>query len=187
MTAERAGILDHRLAELRDRADDRFAIDVVDDLAQVDVRTDPGGALAAGLPVEPNTFVRRGERITMWLGPDEWLVVAPGDGGTLVAELDDALAPAHRSVLDVSANRVVVELAGTGVEEVLANECPIDLHPRVWTLGRCAQTLVMGVPAVLARRDDRTHVLVRPSYAEHVVERLLDAAGLVEEGLRGAN
>ncbi len=185
MTAERTGILDQRLAELRDRADDRFAIDVVEDLVQIGVRTDPEGALAAGLPVESNTFVRRGERITLWLGPDEWLVVAPGDGADLlVAEVDASLAPAHRSVLDLSANRVVLQLSGAAVEEVLATDCPIDLHPRVWTPGRCAQTLVMGVPAILARHDDRTHVFVRPSFAEHLVDRLLDAAELVEEGRR---
>ena len=185
MTAERTGILDQRLAELRDRADDRFAIDVVEDLVQIGVRTDPEGALAAGLPVESNTFVRRGERITLWLGPDEWLVVAPGDGADhLVAEVDASLAPAHRSVLDLSANRVVLQLSGAAVEEVLATDCPIDLHPRVWIPGRCAQTLVMGVPAILARHDDRTHVFVRPSFAEHLVDRLLDAAELVEEGRR---
>ena len=179
MTAERTGILDHRLAELREARGERFAIGVIDDLVQIDLRADPEDALGAGLPVEPNTFVRRGERVTLWLGPDEWLVVAPGEeASSLVAEL----APVHRSVLDVSANRVVLELAGTAVEEVLATGCSLDLHPRAWIPGRCAQTLVMGVPAILARLDEATQVFVRPSFAEHVADRLLDSAELVKEG-----
>ena len=81
-------------------------------LAQVDVRADPSTAARLGFPAEPNTVASGPDRDILWLGPDEWLVV--GLGGTaeaLVAELETMLGGVHHSVVDVSANRTVIELA----------------------------------------------------------------------------
>ena len=55
----------------------------------------------------------------IWLGPDEWLVL----GGR---EEDFADLPA---AVDVSANRVCLELSGAGAADVLASAAALDLHP----------------------------------------------------------
>ena len=138
---------------------------------QVDVRASDA---PAGFPLEPNTWslVREGE--VLWLGPDEWLVVAaPGEAEPLVAELESRLAGGHRSVVDVSANRVVIELAGASRLELLSSACPIDLDPRSWTAGRCAQTLFGGAQVLLQERASDTRLIVRPSFATYVVDLLL--------------
>jgi sarcosine oxidase, subunit gamma len=138
---------------------------------QVDVRApDP----PPGFPAEPNTWSRAGERDVLWLGPDEWLVVAaPGEADTVVAELRTELASRHHSVVDVSSNRVVIELAGASRLELLSSSCPLDLDPRIWVEGRCAQTLFGAAPVLLQERAGDTRLLVRPSFAHYVVDLLL--------------
>ena len=80
------------------------------------------------LPLRANTASDVGGRDVLWLGPDEWLVVADPDAAhTIVRELEDALSGHHHSILDVSANRIVFELID-GLE-ALSSGCGLDLHP----------------------------------------------------------
>jgi sarcosine oxidase subunit gamma len=140
-------------------------------LAQVDLRADP--ALAPRLPLapppEPNTWTARGGREALWLGPDQWLVVGPpGSAPAITAELGRALQGEHHSVVDTSANRTVVELTGDGRLDLLAQGCALDLHPRAWRPGHCAQTLLARVPVLLQEREGATRVFVRASFAAHL-------------------
>jgi sarcosine oxidase subunit gamma len=140
-------------------------------LAQVDLRADP--ALAARLPLAPplapNTWTAGGGREALWLGPDQWLLVGPpGSAPAITAELGRALAGEHHSVVDTSANRTVVELTGDGRLDLLAQGCALDLHPRAWRPGRCAQTLLARVPVLLQEREGATRVFVRASFAAHL-------------------
>ncbi|HEY6568375.1 MAG TPA: sarcosine oxidase subunit gamma family protein, partial [Actinomycetota bacterium] len=87
------------------------------------------------------------------------------------------LGDQHRSITDVSANRVAIELSGTGRLELLAKGCSLDLHPRSWRAGMCAQTVLAKAQVILIERPDSTRLLVRTSFADYVVEWLLAAAG----------
>jgi sarcosine oxidase, subunit gamma len=148
-------------------------------LAQVDLRADPAlaGRLPFALPLEPNAWTAGGGREALWLGPDQWLVVgAPGSAPAIAAELGRALAGEHHSVVDTSANRTVVELTGDGRFELLTQGCGLDLHPRAWRPGRCAQTLLARVPVLLQERDQATRVFVRASFAAHLADWLAAVA-----------
>jgi sarcosine oxidase, subunit gamma len=166
---------------LAERAGDLAAVGAreVAFLAQVSLRA--GEALAprvpVALPLRPNTWRRGGGREALWLGPDEWLVVAgPGQAAAVVAELEAVLAGQHRSVVDVSAYRTVVELGGEDRFELLAQGCGLDLHPRWWRHGHCAQTLLGRVPVLLQEREAATRVFVRTSFANHLASWLRRAA-----------
>ena len=166
------------LAEVSTRTGGRIAVEPLPFLAQVSVRLDPSLADRAPvpLPLEPNTAWEAGPRAALWLGPDEWLVLGPAHtAGDILAELDRALDGEHRSLVDVSANRVAIELGGPGRFELLTSGCSLDLHPRSWRAGMCAQTLFAKTQVILHERDDRTRLLVRPSFADYVVDRLLAA------------
>jgi sarcosine oxidase subunit gamma len=143
------------------------------DLAQVDLRAEPD-ALPFDAPAT-NTVSSWKGRDVLWLGPDEWLVV--GDAGTesaIVDEIESALAERHRSIVDVSANRIAFDLTD-GLER-LANACGLDLHPVHWMPGMCAQTLFGQAQLILQQRDERTtRVFVRPSFVGYV-EQLLETA-----------
>jgi sarcosine oxidase, subunit gamma len=148
-------------------------------LAQVDLRLDPAQAAAAPypLPIEPNTAWEEGPRAALWLGPDEWLVLGPPMAGPeIVSELEHALVGLQCSIVDVSANRVALELSGPARFDLLSTGCTIDLHPRVWGPGMCVQTLFGRAQVILHERADTSGMLVRPSFADYVIDRLLDAA-----------
>lgn len=146
--------------------------------AQVSVRVDEGTAAALGLPTEPNTWVALGEREALWLGPDEWLVTADVDPAAEVArDVDARLARTSRSVLDVSANRVVIELVADDRLDLLSAGCGLDLHPRSWRAGMCAQTLLANVAVLLQERDGATRIFLRPSFAGHLASWCTAVAG----------
>lgn len=151
--------------------------------AQVNLRADASNARLADalgfpLPTEPNTVAGDGRRAALWLGPDEWLVVAPG--GTeraLERALRSAITGAHGSVVDVSANRTLLELEGPMAREVLTKGCSLDLHPRRFDAGRCAQTALARAQVILWQVTDgpRYRILVRCSFAPYLAEWLVDA------------
>jgi sarcosine oxidase, subunit gamma len=157
-------------------------------LAQVNIRLDAKGAaadqvgLALGLqlPLEPNTVVRTGELTALWLGPDEWLVVgAPGSQADLEARVREAAGDEPVSVTDVSAQRTTLLVAGPRARDLLAHGCSLDLHPRFFGAGRCAQTTLGRTQVVLVARDEARAgfwVLVRSSFACYLADWLLDAA-----------
>lgn len=167
------------LAEVSMRTGGRLTIGPLPFLAQVSLRLDPSLAerVSFPLPLEPNTAWQAGARAALWLGPDEWLVVGPAHTASeIVAELDRALEGEHRSIVDVSANRVALELGGPDRFELLESGCSLDLHPRSWRAGMCAQTLYAKTQVILHERHDATRVFIRPSFAGYLVDRLL--AGL---------
>ena len=152
----------------------RFGGAEISFLTQVGVRTVDGAAL--GFPVDPNTWLTVGGREVLWLGPDEWLVVAESvDATDVVAALESSLEDVQRSVVDVSANRAAIELADANRLELLSSGCPIDMDPRSWTEGRCAQTLFGRAQVLLQERSETTRLFVRPSFSGYVVDLLLDA------------
>ena len=133
----------------------------------------------APLRAEPNSVAGAGGTDVLRLGPHEWLVVsAPGAETALEAELAEALAGLG-SVVDLSANRTAVQVVGPRARDVLAKGCALDLHPRAFGTGRCAQTLLGRAQVVLEQLADEPltyGVLVRSSLAAYVATWLLAAA-----------
>jgi sarcosine oxidase, subunit gamma len=147
-------------------------------LTQVDVRCGERDAARLGFPLEPNAATGDMGRGTLWLGPDEWLVVAaPGDPSVVVDGLEALLRDAHHAVVDVSGNRAVIELHGPKRLALLASACSLDLDPAGgWIPGVCAQTLLARAQVILQEMPDATRIFVRPSFADYVVDRLLASA-----------
>ncbi|HXP72562.1 MAG TPA: sarcosine oxidase subunit gamma family protein [Stellaceae bacterium] len=138
-------------------------------------RSAASGALGVAPPVEPNTVASRGEISVLWLGPDEWLVTAPSESaGELTERLGAALSDLHHSLIDASAGRIVLELEGVEARAVLAQGLSLDLRPRAFGPGRCAQTGLARVPVILQQIDatPRFRVFVRASFAPYVTEWL---------------
>ncbi|MFF4212003.1 sarcosine oxidase subunit gamma [Streptomyces sp. NPDC001796] len=157
-------------------------------LAQVNVRLDAkspaadavGLALGCQLPLEPNTVVRAGDLTAVWLGPDEWLLVGPpGTQRELEGRIRAAAGDEPVSVTDVSAQRTTLLVAGPRARDLLSHGCALDLHPRAFGPGRCAQTTLARTQVVLVARDEARAgfwVLVRSSFAGYLTDWLLDAA-----------
>lgn len=158
-------------------------------LAQLNVRLDPkspaadavGIALGLQLPLEPDTAVRSGDPAhdlaVLWLGPDEWLVIGPpGTQADLETRIRAAIGAEPAAVTDVSAQRATVLVAGPRARDLLSHGCSLDLDPRAFGPGRCAQTTLARAQVVLVGRERGFWVLVRSSFAGYLADWLLDAA-----------
>ncbi len=187
--------LAHRTAEFAERsADGPRGVRLLEEpfLTQVDLRTDPSGAaparieraLGVDLPqrtpnlATPNLATGDQQHAALWLGPDEWLLVAPdGQAGRITAVVRAGLGESSGSVVDVSANRTTLRLAGTRARDVLEKLCSLDLHPRAFGPGRCAQVLVGRAQVVLWQVSDEPayRIMVRCSFAEYLADLLVDA------------
>jgi sarcosine oxidase subunit gamma len=152
-------------------------------LAQVDVHVAGdhealARALGVALPAEPGRWIA-GEPSAIWLGPKQWLVVgSPGSQAEIERRARAAFGDHWGSIVDVSDQRTAIELTGPAAREVLETGCSIDLHPRAFAPGRCAQTLVARTGVVLLQCDagPTYRLLVRCSFADHLARWLMDAA-----------
>jgi len=139
-------------------------------------------ALGVGLPLVPNTFHEASDTRIHWLGPDEWLVLAPMTEIHLSEKINSAWAGLHHSVTDITGGQTVVRIEGERAREVLNQGCTLDLHQRVFQVGQCAQSLLAHVPVLISRNSDngnaicRFDLVVRRSYADYLAKWLLDAA-----------
>ena len=159
--------------------------------AQLTLRVDPddspalaaiGRALGVAPPTTPNTVASSDEAEinVLWLGPDEWLVVALGrDPGALEAEIREAVGDAFVTVVDVSAGRIALELDAPHARTILERGCALDLDPRRFGPGSCAQTLLARAQVILwalgSPDEPRYRLLIRPSFATYVLTWLADS------------
>ena len=162
-----------------------FAIREQAGATQVNLRCAPEAARAANavlgfaLPDKANTWAGDARTAALWLGPDEWLVLAePRREAELCSALRAAFGDRHHSVVDVSAMRAIIELSGADARLVLAKGCPLDLHAGNFGPGHCAQSLLAKAQVILQCIDSKPvmRVLVRNSFGNYAAEWLLDAA-----------
>ena len=112
-------------------------------------------AVGARLPITPNTVARAGERAIVWMGPDEWLVVSsPGSREDVADTLEEALSGLHVAVNDISSGQTLIRLRGPRARDLLSKGCPLDLHPRVFGPGECAQSHIGKSNALIIQVDD---------------------------------
>jgi sarcosine oxidase subunit gamma len=146
--------------------------------------TDAGRRIASvtgGLPAGSGGVSGTGETAVLWLGPAEFMVVAPMEahdslGGDLIPALREALADGEGQVVDLSANRTTFELTGPRSRAVLEKGCSLDLHPRVFKAGTALSTEIGNIPVVLWKTGEESYRLFpRASFADFLGRWLLDA------------
>ncbi|MFK4640904.1 sarcosine oxidase subunit gamma [Paenarthrobacter histidinolovorans] len=156
---------------------------------RVDRTSDAGARVAAvtgGLPaacgeVTGAAASDKGSVNTLWLGPTEFMVVAPEEahdslGGSLVGDLTTALGNDAGQVVDLSANRTTFELSGSHARAVLEKTCSLDLHPRVFKAGTAVSTELAHIPVMLWKTsEDSYRIFPRASFADFLGRWLLDA------------
>ena len=141
----------------------------------------PVAAYLAGVPLalEPNRVASMRELRTLWLGPDEWLVTAPeGTAPDLIGRLARSVAERPAAVNNLSASRAIIEIGGPRARDLLAKGCGLDLHPRAFAPGYCAQTLFAKLPVIIDQLSTvpSYRLFVRRSAARWLAQWLIDAA-----------
>lgn len=146
--------------------------------ATPEIRTILTQNAGCGLPVQPLDAAHRGTITTLWLGPDEWLIVAGGhsNGNGFCERLETAFRGHFVTVTDVSDAYFILRLAGPAATDVLAKGCSLDTHERVFPPGKVARSLLAQAEVILHRRKpDAFEIYVARSYADHLWRWLEDA------------
>jgi sarcosine oxidase subunit gamma len=81
-------------------------------------------------------------------------------------------------VTDLSASRAVIEIAGEEARSLLEKGCGVDLHPRAFGPGQCAQTVFAKLPVIIDQLSPAPayRLFVRRSAARWLADWLIDAA-----------
>jgi methylglutamate dehydrogenase subunit D len=92
-------------------------------------------------------------------GPTQWMASAEGtEAEGFTARLRARLGP-FAAVTDQSDARLVLQLSGADVRDVLAKGVPIDLHPKVFKVGDVAVTQAAYIGMQIDRLDEATYQL----------------------------
>lgn len=109
------------------------------------------------LPLEPNATRRNDTVAAFWLGPRSWLLLRdPSAASGAMGDFDaarEALNAGGGALFDVSRSRVAHTIRGREAPSVLARGCPLDLDPRAFAPGHCAQSLFGRIAALFYRHE----------------------------------
>ena len=151
-------------------------------------REGAASAMGVALPLKPCTISENGLVRVVWVGPDDWFIVGPsGQPEAIALRLREALSGMHHAVTDVSSGYTVLHLSGRPVRDVLAQGCPLDLHPRAFERGACAGSHFFKASIWLWQTDEAPvyELLVVRSYMDYVwlmLERACAECGLQDCG-----
>ncbi len=132
-----------------------------------------GAAFGVALPDAACRANLGADRAALWLGPDEWLLLAP-DGAAPLLDAQPA------SIVDVSHRTVGIEITGPRAIDVLSAFCALDLgdvFPDSFPPGACTRTLLGKTEIILWRTAPETfRIEVARSFAPYVQACLAEAA-----------
>ena len=138
------------------------------------------GAVGVRPATESGVVAQANGHAALWIGPNEWLVVAaPGAEAETAASLREALAKHHAAVTDVSESLAVIAISGANARHVLAKGMSLDLHPRAFAAGRCARASLAKTVVLIHQTSDSPpayDLYIDRSYAEYLWRWLEDAA-----------
>ncbi len=135
-------------------------------------------AVHLSLPTESCRAATDSGRAALWLGPGDWLLLAPdADGPAVARSLASALAGIPHSLVDVGHRQSGCELRGPAAAALLSAGCPLDLDPGTFPIGMCTRTVLAKAEVVLWRKAPETfHLEVARSFVAYVSQFLAEAA-----------
>ncbi len=135
-------------------------------------------AFGAELPARLGAAGGSAERAALWLGPDEWLMIAEGQSAeALAAAIEDALSGLAHSLVDVSDRQVALIVSGADAARALSAGCPLDLRLTGFPVGMATRTLFDRAEIVLWRLGETEfRVEVWRSFSPWLAAALTEAA-----------
>lgn len=149
-----------------------------------DVRAAAESALGFAIPATACRAIVAGERAALWLGPDEWLLIAPeAPPCGFAPTLREALEKLPHSLVDVSHRQCALAVSGPQAATLLAAGCPLDLEASAFPVGMCTRTMLAKAEVVLWRTDPQVfRVEVWRSLVAYISQFLGEAARGINSG-----
>jgi sarcosine oxidase subunit gamma len=129
--------------------------------------------------------MRAGERATLWLGPDEYLLWDGASGtdpaaaaaAAAVNAIEQALRGLPHALVDISHRQIALALSGPHAADILSGACPLDLSIAQFPVGACTRTVFAKADVVLWRTAPDTFQLeVGRSFSAYVSALLREIA-----------
>jgi sarcosine oxidase subunit gamma len=128
------------------------------------------------LPQTACRSARSGDRAALWLGPDEWLLIAAqDDAGIIPGQLALALGDTC-ALIDVGHRSVAITVQGPQAAALINHGCPLDLSSAAFPAGACTRTLFEKAEIILWRVDEhKYHLEIERSFTAYVWRLLAEA------------
>ena len=136
------------------------------------------------LPTEANTSSTTDQLTSIWLSPDEWMIVSNNtiDKDNNNYELENSLFSSISknnigSVSDVTDQFVMINLKGKNIYELLSSGCPFDFSNFKEKKGSTTQTILNHVDVIIHHNDiNNINLFVRRSFSQHLLSWITDCA-----------
>jgi len=139
------------------------------------------------LPTEANTSSSSSKLTSIWLSPDEWMVVSNEEveKDTNKYDLEENLYNSISkknlgAVVDVTDQFVMLELKGTNIYELFSSGSPFNFNEFREKNGSTTQTLLNNIDVILHNKGENlVNLFVRHSFSEHLYSWINDSASRI--------
>jgi sarcosine oxidase subunit gamma len=136
------------------------------------------------LPTEANTSSSSSKLTSIWLSPDEWMVISnertekDSNNYALEESLYNSISKTNLgAVVDVTDQFVMLELEGPKVYELFSSGSPFNFNEFKEKKGSSTQTLLNGIDVIILNKGiNLVNLFVRRSFSEHLYSWINDSA-----------
>jgi sarcosine oxidase subunit gamma len=136
------------------------------------------------LPTEPNTSSSSAKLTSIWLSPDEWMVISNEliEKDTNKHELEENLYNSISktnlgAVVDVTDQFTMLELEGSKIYELFSSGSPFNFNEFKEKKGSTTQTLLSNIDVIIHNKGKNlVNLFVRRSFSEHLFSWINDSA-----------
>ena len=136
------------------------------------------------LPTEANTSSSSSKLTSIWLSPDEWMVVSnektkkDTNNYDLEESLYNNISKTNLgAVVDVTDQFAMLELEGSKVYELFSSGSPFNFNEFKEKKGSSTQTLLNGIDVIILNKGiNLVNLFVRRSFSEHLYSWINDSA-----------
>ena len=136
------------------------------------------------LPIEANTSSVSDNFTSLWLSPDEWMIVSNNtvnkdDNNYEIEEIlfNKISKTKLGAVTNVSDQLVMLTLKGDRIFDLLSTGCPFNFNDFKSKKGSVTQTILLQIDVTIHLKEINTvNLFVRRSFSEHLISWIDDAA-----------
>ena len=143
-----------------------------------------GKSLDMILPIEPNTSSSSSKLTSIWLSPDEWMIISNDkiekdiNQYEIQENLYNALSKTNLgAVTNVTDQFVMMEIKGQNIYELFSSGCPFNFNEFREKKGATVQTLLNNIDVIIQNKEENSvNLFVRRSFSEHLFSWMNDSA-----------
>ncbi|WP_306143679.1 sarcosine oxidase subunit gamma [Roseibium sp. MMSF_3412] len=140
---------------------------------------DAGSAFGVSLPTKALTCEVAPKRAALWMGPDEWTLIAPEeDLGDVFGALETKLKDQPHALVDISERSEAIIVSGEKAAWLLNTGIFIDFSLDAFPVGTVSRTIFHKSPVMIWRTGPDTFIVEAwVSFMDYVAGLLVQSAG----------